>query len=255
LSKLEAHVSGTVKKLIMSEKSEKSEHSLETVLASLWGRREAGIKLPADANLGRSVTRDDIEYLCNYHYPYLQIMNTEADFDEPVMPEFFILSSGWILMDYGDAMCSSYSTNYCFANTQGKNKPESLPISEDSDEKNSDESAADTSDEGSVGGEGGGEGSNGGDGGEGGGTITKQQFDTVLALIKEAKKKGWAAIEVVAGTSLMQFYAWFIAKELGIDLYGFIPTEAQERRAKIMAKERLVAREERRVYESAMSPD
>lgn len=210
---------------------EQSAHSLETLLASIWSRREAGIRLPTDSSVVRPITRDDIEYLCNYNYPYLQIMNSDANFTEEVLPKFLALPNGWVLLDYEDAMCSAYTTKYCFKRS---NVPTAHVFAKSDEE------------DGEAGSDG---------GGEGGGTIIKQQFDTALAMIKEAKNKGWASVEVVAGTTLMQFYAWVVAKELGIDLYGYTPTEEQEKHFKIMDKEKIVARKEKKAREETLSPE
>ena len=214
---------------------ESSEHSLESLVASIWSRREAGIKLPTDSVLERPVSHDDIEYLCNYHYPYLQVMNTEADFTEEVLPKFLKLANGWVLLDYEDAMCSSYSTKYCLTLDKKIQKISSF-VSANT------EVGGDTLPDDD-------------DGGDGGGTIIKQQFDVALAMIKEAQKKGWAAVEVIAGTSLMQFYAWVAAKEFGMDVYGYNPTAEEERRFKFMAKEKTAVAEEQYETEEVLSPD
>jgi len=201
---------------------EQSEHSLETLLASIWSRREAGISLPAD--MAKPITRENIEYLCNYNYPYLQIMNSEANFSEEVLPTFFELPNGWVLFDYENAMCSSYSTKDGFK----RSKVTTIPLPEYVVE----EGLVEEGDEDVTGGESG--------GGDGGGTIINQQFESALAMIGEARNKGWAAVEVVSGTALMKFYAWAAAKELGITLYGYNPTAEQERHFKIMAKDKII---------------
>lgn len=181
------------------------EQSVETLLASIWNRREAGIKLPIDIDLTRPISHDDVEYVCNYSYPYLQIINVEATLSSDVAPKFNALPNGWVVYDYDQALCTSYSCKQYF-------KYHRIEDMEESDD---------------------------GEGGEGGGTIVKQQFDTAYEMLKEAQTKGWAAVEIIAGNKLMQFYAWVAAQELGISLYGFVPTSEQYRQYQRINRERI----------------
>lgn len=74
-------------------------------------------KLSADTEyiphdiLWRSFTHDDVEYLRNYEYPFLQIFNPNSpNVDIIAIPKFIIVdTSKWMIIDYGDAMASSVS--------------------------------------------------------------------------------------------------------------------------------------------------
>lgn len=185
-----------------------------------------GIKLPVDSDPFRPITDEDIKYLCNYRYPFLQIMNTEANFPDEVYPQYTTLLNGWVVFDYQEAMSSSYSTKYTYHHVCSKKDALNIKLFAslgDDDEE----------DEGGESGEGSG-GSEGGDAGDG--TIVGQQFETAFAMIQEAKLRGWAGAEIIAGNSLMQFYAWFAAQKIGLSVKGFTPTEAQQKSYKIMSK-------------------
>lgn len=202
-----------------------AKQSIETLLASIWSRREVGINLPTEADLFRRVTKEDVEYLSNYRYPFLQIMNTEADFsEEGIEPNFISLPNGWVIFDYKDAISSSYST---------KRLPEkkSIVAAATSEAAGGEIAALGKKEEGESG-----EGGEGGKSGDGGGTIIKQQFETALAMIEEAKAKGWAAVEIIGGNMLMKFYAWVAAQELEIVINGFSPTNEQKSHYKNLLK-------------------
>jgi hypothetical protein len=157
------------------------------------------LRLDLKEHLYRPVTDKDVEYLCNYRYPYLQIMKTDAKFEGEIKPQFVKLKNHWVIFDYGDAMCCAYP--------------------HEKDARKGDEE--------------------GGEGGEGGGsgTIIKQQFDAALAMIGEAKTKGWASVEIIAGTHLMQLYAWIAAQMFGLVSKGFTPNAEDEKHHKVVAKE------------------
>lgn len=319
---------GKINMMTMADKAtDKSEvDSVDTLLESIWRRREVGIKLPTDVDYLRAIRHEDIEYLLNQRYPFLQIMNTEAVFDEEIFPTFSTLPNNWVVFDYRDAMCASYTAKYVFQREmRGNTRVNELEFVEDDEElgevndvdttdatnasnvvaavttaaaaaataavtegvdnvtgvrtgdgdaKSGEESAdikrrhiavADVvvakNENGVVGntvdgggtvaseddrrGDGGGEGESGSGGGGddeggGGGTIIQQQLETAFAMIQLAKVKGWAAVEVVAGNALMQFYAWVAAQELEIELYGFAPTAEQQKRYNIMHKGKFV---------------
>lgn len=175
--------------------------NVKSLLEGVWGKRDVGIKAATD--FMRSITKEEIEYLRNYRYPFLQIMNTKAQFSGKVEPVFVAVEKNkWVIFDYGDAM--------------------SVASPHDYEHKIAKEKIEDKKDDGESG------------GGSGAGTIVQQQHDSVFAMIELAKQKGWAAIEVIDGTNLMQFYAWIAAQESEIELFGFIPKEEERRRYEYM---------------------
>lgn len=184
----------------MAKEDKKDQRNLQSLLESVWGIRNSGLELTPEQNIGpwRPVDEEDVDYFCNFVYPYLHIMNSEATFETEFDLKFNILKNNWVIYDYGEVMSSSLPHTYYGLKKKGKK--------------------AENEDEGGESGEGGGF-----------GTIVAQQFDTAYEMIKEAQTKGWAAVEVINGTKLMQYFAWIASQELSISLKGFTPTEQQEK--------------------------
>jgi len=181
------------------------------LLDSVWGEKQKNInqKLEefgiADLDFAQAplvtFTHEDIEYLCNYRYPFLQIANSETSFPKEYSLQFLLLPNKWVIYDYGNALSTAVSHFYRANPNQ-----------------NDDEDAS---------------------GGEGGfGTIIMQQFSAAYAMIREAIAKGWPAIEILNGTKLMQSYAWIATQELGIDLVDYFPNSDDYRRYKLIAREK-----------------
>lgn len=74
-------------------------------MPSIWDQRSLGIFSPD--NILDSVSDEDIGYICNYIYPFLQIINTNSTFGEEQMVNCVIASTGWVIHDYGEAMSVS----------------------------------------------------------------------------------------------------------------------------------------------------
>lgn len=75
-------------------------------ITNVWTQRNLGIDLAQNIEL---FTPADIEYLCNNYYPFVQLINSEAIFDEEVQIKFITTSFGWTIHDYGDAISTSAS--------------------------------------------------------------------------------------------------------------------------------------------------
>ncbi len=185
----------------------------QELLDSVWGEKQKPIskKLEEFGITGLNeapfinYTHDDIEYLCNYRYPYLQILNSETTFPKNYNLQFLLLPNHWVIYDYGDALSTAVSHFYR------------------KDATDDDES----------------EGEHGG----GFGTIVMQQFDAVYAMVREAIAKGWVAIEIMGGTKLMQSYTWIAAQKLGIELVDYFPTSDDYRRYKLITEEKELVHE------------
>ena len=191
-------------------------------LKSLWGQRIAGIDLE-EKNIFRPITPEDVVYL-RKKYPFLQMINTEADFEEEIVPEFLTSKSGWTIHDYGDAMSSSPGENLF----DGWDDKAFL--------------AAVTKAEEEEGGEEGGEG--GGIVYPGTGTMIKQMIDTGFDMVNLAIQKNWAGIEIIDGTELMKWAAWAAAAEKDLAVQGFEPDEEDEKKRRRISSKILAAREE-----------
>ncbi len=70
----------------------------------IWTQRSLGIELPQNLE---DVNATDIEYICNNSFPFLQIINSNAVFDEETSTKFITTSTGWVIHDYGDAISVS----------------------------------------------------------------------------------------------------------------------------------------------------
>lgn len=168
----------------------------ESFLQEMWQKRAEG--LPGyDFDWTQTVTDEDVLYLLQ-RYPYLQLLNTQADFSNILPPTFINADSGWIIHDYGDAMSTSPGEKLF-----GPGNPELK------DEE-----------------------------GEGGhGTVINQAFDTAQQMVLLAYEKGWSGIQMVSGTHLMRWSAWIAAADLEMNVIGFEPTTEDEIKRKRLKRE------------------
>ena len=131
----------------------------------------------------------NVEYLCNNLYPFLQLVNVNAVFTEETMVNFIPASTGWIIHDYGEAISTSAVHGV---------KP-----------KKKDEASGD--------------GEGGGSGGIG------DQIITVAEIAHLIAEKGWSAVELIAGTKMMQRFIWVESKKYGFGLSGYAPDANDEK--------------------------
>ena len=85
--------------------SSKEEVSL---LSNVWAGRQFGIDLLQDTN---SINPTTIKYICNYFYPFLQLVNPEANETEGFSLNIKTAISGATIIDYNVAMSISLSNN------------------------------------------------------------------------------------------------------------------------------------------------
>lgn len=166
----------------------------EDVAANVWETRGRGLAVKPD--VFRPVTHDDIEYICNHVYPFIQLLKT----GDPIniqSAKFVKTSVGWVIHDYGDAVTTS------------------APHGKTDDDDDSGE---------------------GGDSGSGKGTITGQQARAMEEMAKLIREKGWAAVELIAGTRAMQDYFALAAAENNITFEGYTLTEENQKRKERVAK-------------------
>ena len=181
----------------------------ESFLNAVWKQRELGLSLTSANLYARPSTHDDVEYLCDNVYPFLQLVNTAASFGTTVTLNLLTATTGWIIHDYGDAISTS--------------APHDIPVKKSEDEKG---------DGGKEGGEGGGS-----------GTMSLQQIITAAEIIELIKQKGWPAVELIAGSKKMQRFLWIAAQEKNIKVNGFSPTQEDEKcLARIKARKAAIAK-------------
>lgn len=175
--------------------------NVDALLRDLWENRAVGITTQSLDFFNSEV----LAYL-RERYPYLQMISMDAKFEDAVIPKFKKSSCGWVIHDYGQAMSSSPG-KYLY----GPGNPE---IEED-------------------------EGSNGGN--TGFGTLVRQTVETAKAMVDLAIEKGWPGVEIISGTELMQWAAWFATQEKNYPLIGYSPGQEAKRkleRIKRIQKER-----------------
>lgn len=73
---------------------------------NIWNERDLGIDT-TKAQSFDSVSDSDIEYYCNFSYPYIQLINTNAVFAENMSLNFIQASTGWVICDYGEAISTA----------------------------------------------------------------------------------------------------------------------------------------------------
>jgi hypothetical protein len=217
----------------------------EELLKTIWGQRELNLDFLVMPQWLPETLSKNLEYISNTTYPFLQIINTSSIYSRVVNVKFYHTSSGWIIHDYGDAMSSSppHEVENYLNNLLARSAGEAIAHAESLTAEVDAIVAAEGGEpsvgegEGSEGGEGGVGDASGGEGGEDfAGSIIKQQADVAYLLVELAKKKGWTGVEMVAGTKLMQKYAWIAAQLQNVKLNNYSPT-AEDRRSLDRVKE------------------
>lgn len=178
-------------------KSDKFSKAADDYLKDVWGERSLGFSVTA-IDWTKPIGHAEVAYLLS-RYPYLQMINSEAQWAEAVVPRFRKARNGWVMHDYGDAMSSSPG-KYLF----GPGNPET----KEEDEKG---------------------------GGTDTGTVIKQSFVTAEAMIEWAIEKGWPGVEIVFGEQFMKWAAWMAAQDRSYSLSGYEPTQKEkEKRERII---------------------
>ncbi len=178
----------------------------EQTLAQKWAERIEKLELSKIDPL-RPVTSNDIQYLLK-RYPYLQILNSDTLCN--IEPELKLIpaQSGWSIHDYGDMIIAS-SGESLYGGSDDKKFLESLLNPDKDDDSDGDTVFL-----------------------PGKGTIVKQMVDTAFEIINIAIEKGWVHIDIIAGTELMRWAAWFEAQEKEVEIFGFDPKEEDETKRK-----------------------
>ncbi len=142
-----------------------------------------------------AVKHSDIAYICDYIYPYLQIANPQHGLAAAKI-SIIEAKNDWKIVDYGEILSAAAPHD----------KTSSL----------------------------------------GYGTIVKQQFDVAFEMMELVKQRHWGKIgdeggeggkgelkpetaQILGGTPMMERFAWFAAKVLGINLDGFTPTAEDQK--------------------------
>jgi hypothetical protein len=178
----------------MSKSSNSQQSNLDIFLSEIWSKRGEG--LPAfEIDWNKPIRHQDLLYLLNRRYPFLQMVNTDPDFFGEYETKLVTAPNRWVIHDYGDAMSSSPG-KYLF----GPGSPE-----------------VDEEDEG---------------GNKGSGTMIQQAFDTAQTMIALAIEKQWPGVQIVAGTPIMQWSAWMAAQDHQFPIEGYEPSEQDQLKRK-----------------------
>lgn len=140
----------------------------------------------------------DILYIVD-RWPFLQVIESSGSKQGLENPEFITASSGWTIINYGNAMSTSPG-KYLFQGGYFRVR------------------TVDDDDEGG-----------GGIVNPGKGTIVKQSFDSAAHIIRLAKELGWLGVEIIDGHPAMQRAAWVEACRIGIKLDGYKADIAAEK--------------------------
>lgn len=74
------------------------------MVANVWKQMDLGLNV--SRNLG-SVTSNDIEYIRDNIYPFLQLVNSDITFSEEFPVEFITSNPNFVIHNYGDAIAIS----------------------------------------------------------------------------------------------------------------------------------------------------
>lgn len=179
----------------MANTPSKFNAAADAYLHSIWSERELGMKIPA-IDWDKPIRHSDVLFLLR-QYAYLQVINSEADWENVPPLQFRIAPSGWVIHDYHEAISASPGPLL-----YGPGNPEFKVRSEKEGEE--------------------------GEGERGTGSITQQTVDTAMAIVHLAIEKGWAGLEIISGTDLMKWAAWFAARGLDYPIHGYEATEKDE---------------------------
>lgn len=148
------------------------------------------------------VRPSDIAWLAE-HWQFLQVIESGGEKKPFDKPQFIEAQSGWTIINYGDAMCTSPG-KYLFGSGYFRTS---------------------TGDD------------------EGGGivnpkkgTIFKQAFDSAAEIIRLAQEFGWAGVQIVDGHPSMQRAAWVESCRIGVRMDGYTADmDAERKRRRIVS--------------------
>jgi hypothetical protein len=180
------------------------------MLSDLIPKEEIDALLGRPVDISRPYTHQDIVYLLNQH-PFIQIISAQADFTKDNEIKITKSVSGWNILDYGDALCSS-AGEFMFGGNDDKSFIKRILDGEKNDGNQVDDTKITIN--------------------PGKGTIIKQTYDTVQEIIDIAISKGWPGIEFIDGSPLMASLLWQLCEEKGLTLEGYTPEEKEEEEAK-----------------------
>ncbi len=156
---------------------------------TVWGKRAEGLP-EIGFDLGRTPTKDELAYL-HQKYSFIQIVNPGAQGEYSEI-RFLRAPSGWLIFFYKNAMAASPGEGIFTDDVYTSQGDEVTQVC------------------------------------TGTGTRIKQIIDTASELVRIAKEEKWTGIHVIDGTPLMSWGVWKAAKELGMEVTGYVPSIEEE---------------------------
>lgn len=157
----------------------------------VWGKRSEGLPVP-ELNLKTEVTPEEVENILR-RYAFVQIINPEA-LGENEELKLIRSKSGWMILDYGNAMSASPGEMLFDHGTYKVAKDGTM------------ERVC-----------------------SGLGTNTLQIIATAADMVRRAKEeRHWQLVHVVEGHPLMAWAIWKAAQDLQLPITGFEPSKEDE---------------------------
>lgn len=163
---------------------------IKNLAKELWGKRAEHLPIFGfDPN--REITAEELAYL-QQQRSYAQILNPAA-MGEYTEINIIRIKSGWIVLDYGNAMTTSPG-ELIFTDAQymrGENGNLERICT-------------------------------------GLGTRIKQIIDTAAEMVTIAKEKeGWEQIQIISGEELMSWAIWKAGQDLEVEILGYTPSKEE----------------------------
>ena len=88
---------------------EESSQESSSAKVNVWAERSQGSDQSQDivSTINAKISHAEVDYLCNYIYPFLQLVNPNAVFSDEIEIDFINTSNGWIIHNYGEAISCS----------------------------------------------------------------------------------------------------------------------------------------------------
>lgn len=159
-----------------------SEKKGSVAIDNVWAQRSLGVDLTKKL---KSTSHGDIEYICSRVYPFIQLVNSEAEFSEETSVSFYDLPNNWVIHDYDNAISASAPYNINQNEVAIPAKGDALVVS---------------------------------------GSSIGAQIAVASEIGRIVAEKGWKKAELVAGTKFMQQFVWMESERYGFEIGGYIPS-------------------------------
>ncbi len=171
----------------------KNSDPFDDFINMVWANRSEGLPVTG-FDLKREITPEELRYM-HQKFAYMQILNPEGQGEFSDI-RFIRGQSGWMILDYRNAMSTSPGEALFSDELYSGSRDEYYRIN------------------------------------LGTGTRVKQIIDTAAEMVTMAKERNWPSIHIVNGQRLMKWGIWKASMDLDIPLTGFVPTKQDEEKYK-----------------------